>query len=277
MESQFYDALRYLYLEMLKDDEVKKGLHDALSGKSENALAEKSSFFQTLKIGGDLSKEIKVRLEHIEDFLPQMETRLTAEIMRIHGGQSEAAKREFEQLKTDKQRADKELERLRTDIGVLTEEKQKIEMAITDSNKKYAPLQETLRIWESLNELDEKEKSYIGELCGSFELYACLSLGREFKKIGQLWQKLKDMTISADSKGVRIFVDYFEFCIRVANSVRATAEQYVFFKPDIGAEFDVERCIKTSSSKQIGTVRRVITQGVKSGSTIIYQAIVEIG
>lgn len=141
------------------------------------------------------------------------------------------------------------------------------------------PLKKYIEMWKELEMLDAEKKEYVGQLCGKYNMDACLSLGRDEGKIEQLWRYLREeiLKVDSDNKSISILSHYFEFCLDIANSLKDDADYYVFSEIEIGSEFDKELCIRTSDSKQVGTINKVLTQCVKVGDDVLYKAIVKVG
>lgn len=143
---------------------------------------------------------------------------------------------------------------------------------------KYSIFKESLKIYTDVNSLNCENKYYMESLCGSLDVWAILSLGRDDGKIDQLWHYLRDLAIKKDSDKSEVskLNNYFEFCLKVANSTKVENERYVSLNIDLGSEFNIETCIRTEDSKQIGRVRNLLVNGVNVGKNIKYQAIVRV-
>lgn len=179
----------------------------------------------------------------------------------------------------DNNRLTKENKELLKNNQNLKEEKDKVQAQLDELERKYKHFDAFQVIWDKLNRLDEDTRSYIGNLCGSFSLLSCISLGRDFGKLTQLWQYLKDIAVGATDEDQRVDIigSYFELCIQMADSCSGESTKYSMYGAEINSEFDREKCIKTANSKQIGTVKRVLVRGVLKNDNIEFKSIVEIG
>lgn len=143
---------------------------------------------------------------------------------------------------------------------------------------KYGDLDEMAEVWDCINELNDDDKKYIESLCGSLDILAVLSLGRDDNKIDQLWRRMRDIAIKGDKKENELIniSRYFEFCLKVANSVKTESDKYTFLDIKIGSDFDVDTCIRTSDSKQVGKIKSVEVKGVIAKGNIKYKSIVKV-
>lgn len=143
---------------------------------------------------------------------------------------------------------------------------------------KYSVFEETAEIWECINSMCCDNKEYIERLCGSLDVLAVLSLGRDDDKIEQLWGYLREVAVKCDAqkKEITELNRYFEFCLNTANSIKSESEKYIICDIEPGVEFETEKYIKTADSKQIGTIGEVLVRSVKKGETVIFKAIVRV-
>ncbi len=143
----------------------------------------------------------------------------------------------------------------------------------------YADFNEFVIVKNCIDSLNETNRNYIKALCNGSNLLAFVSLGREESKINQLWHCLKDIAVkaNADENEIKNLNTYFEFCIRVFNSVRPEQEQYLVREIELGSALDLNVCIKTADSKQIGNVQSVLTKCILSANGVVFKAIVKIG
>lgn len=142
----------------------------------------------------------------------------------------------------------------------------------------YSAFDESLVVWKCLCSLKQENKEYIANLCGGFDILSTLSLGRDDGKIDQLWACIRDQIVKGDieSSDINNICKYFEFCIKVSNSIKKDSERYVFFGVDEGSDYEIDLCIKTADSKQIGNISKMVMKGVRVGNTVKYKAIVKV-
>ncbi len=152
-------------------------------------------------------------------------------------------------------------------------EKCKIEIS------KYSIFAEASEIWDCINTLNYTNREYIESLCGSLDILAILSLGRDDGKIEQLWSYLRDIAVKGDTEKIEVskLNRYFEFCLKVANVAKPENEKYVVLDIEPESEFDMDTCIRTTDSRQIGIIRDILVRSVKTGKNIKYKAIVRVG
>lgn len=151
-------------------------------------------------------------------------------------------------------------------------EKCKIEIS------KYSIFAETLKVWNDINTLNYTNREYIENLCGSLDILAILSLGRDDGRIEQLWLYLRDIAVKGDTEKIEVskLNRYFEFCLKVANVSKPENEKYVVLDIEPESEFDMDTCIRTADSRQIGRIRDILVRSVKTGKNIKYKAIVRV-
>ena len=152
------------------------------------------------------------------------------------------------------------------------EEKCRIEIS------KYSIFEESLEVWNCINALSYENRVYIESLCGGSDVLAILSLGRDDNRIEQLWLYLRDMAVKDDAEKIEVskLNSYFEFCLKVANSTRLENEKYIMSDIELGSEFNMDTCIRTADSKQLGKIMEIMVRSVKIGKKIKYKAIVRV-
>lgn len=169
-------------------------------------------------------------------------------------------------------------ERLKGEKEELSAKYESLKDELKIEKSKYSIFEEILEVWNCINSLNDDNREYIDSLCGSAQLLAVLSLGRDDGKIEQLWLYLRDTAIKGGIERAEVLKlnRYFEFCLKVGNSIKPESEKYVISDIELGSEFDIDMCIRTSDSKQIGYVREVVVKQVKIGRNIKFKAIVKV-
>lgn len=203
---------------------------------------------------------------------------------RVDGDKNEWQKEKNEmkeimdRLQNDKQSLKKQLMDIETEKGRYEEEYKKFKELYEIEKNKLEDFKELQAIWEELCDLSSDNKSYLESLCGSFDIYATLSLGRDDGKIEQLWSCIRDQAVKAisDVEELKKMNRYFEFCIDVANSTKKINDKYMMFDIDNGTEYDMETSIRTSDSRQIGLIESMLVKGVKIGKKIRFKAVVRV-
>lgn len=157
----------------------------------------------------------------------------------------------------------------------------KIEKIQTDYNAlqvQYALFERPFEVWSDIQRLNKEIKEYLEELSGSIEVMSILSLGRDERKIEQLWTYLRDLSVKEghSSDQVSILSRYFEFCIELANADKREDDRLSLFDVEAGSEFNMEECIRSADSRQIGIVSETIVNGVREGDRVRFKAIVNV-
>lgn len=160
----------------------------------------------------------------------------------------------------------------------IKEENRILNDRIEDMKSSMAPFEKHIEMWNKLETLNEEKKEYIRQLCGGYSIEACMSLGRDERKIDQLWSFLRDEILKTDSdnNSKEVLGIYFEYCLEIANSTRTGRNLYHIYDIEEGSDFNNELCIRTSDSKQIGQIKKVLTRCVKADENIVYKAIVRV-
>lgn len=155
--------------------------------------------------------------------------------------------------------------------------KNNYEAELDEYKELYRDFYEQAHMWNKFKELDYEKKEYLKKLCGSLNLIPVLSLGRDEGKIEQLWSYIKDLILKGNQdKQIEILVEYFEYCIRILNEYKYDEPQYSTFRVEEGTDFDMDTCIRTSDSRQIGTVSKTLVSGIKQGDKVIFKSIVRV-
>jgi regulator of replication initiation timing len=185
--------------------------------------------------------------------------------------ENKSLKKENDELRQDISRLDQDNNELKQSYNRLVQKAKKLE-------SRYILVKDDAEIWEDLEKLDEEKQEYLKQLCGGFNIDACLSLGRDEGKIKQLWSYLRDESVRSgtDAGVIEILNRYFELCIRKANSLKGDTEKYVLQEIESGTEYDGDTCIRTSDSKQNGLIKKSLTKCVRYSDSVLYKAIVKV-
>ena len=187
----------------------------------------------------------------------------------------------FENTKADESEISKlksECEDLIARNQLLKNENLKIKEENNSLKRQYSVFDKQIKILDSIKLLNDENKEYLEKLCGSVSAMSILSLGRETGKVEQLWYYLRDLVVKGKqtAEQIGILAKYFEFCIDLSNECKVNEEKYCMFDVEPGNEFDMDMCIRSAGSKQIGTVSETIVRGIKVGEKVRFQAIVSV-
>lgn len=240
----FHIDVKKMVLSLLADDEVRdaiKGIFDAEreepDGSDKYVLPEK---------GATEQPEEWMRKTEAEEILEDKEKELSGLKVQIM---------ELEKEKTEK---DEKLRLLQDDLDNAEEEKNRL-------RKRLEPVKEFLEVWEALSGLDDDPLDYLSGLAGSNDIYAFMTLGREFSKVKQLGKYVRDIAVvdATDENIIHILDRYFCFCINVYNSIYGH-RKLSQIPVSIGEEYSSEKCTKTSSSSFNGRIEKVLVAGFKN-------------
>ena len=229
-----------------------------------------------------LEKKMKLFLDEQRLFEQRIENLLNGEYERIRTilleKETSQTKEEVEFLKKKNIEIIQQYNTIKYELEQTEEENRRLCDKIDEIKVKLVPFEKQMKMWNELEMLTMEKQDYITQLCGNFNIDACLSLGRDVRKIEQLWYYLRDeiSKVDTDKKEIAILNHYFEYCLKIANSSRDVADHYVFFEIEIGSEFDKELCIRSLKSKQIGFISNVLSRCVKIGDKVVYKAIVQV-
>ena len=186
--------------------------------------------------------------------------------------------KEADELRQSLQGKDKELKGLIAEKKSIEKQNAALQAECEAERLKYGELSELLPVKEALAGLNGKNRDYLRQLCGGEGYLAWMSLGRDKNRIKQLWEYLKTLAVKAnpDSGQIGILNEYFEFCLKVFNSAQPPHEQYVRRDIAVGSGFDLNLCIRTEDSRQIGSIKQVLTACFMQGNSVIYKAVVKV-
>ena len=195
----------------------------------------------------------------------------------------EKTKREYEEkiayYKGQQERYQQENIEIKTNLEILNRDIQVKAERIKNFEEKYFVCNEIIEIWNCVKLLEEENRKYINELAGGDGILSIISLGRDERKIEQLWSFLRDTAVKGyveREEDLRLN-RYFEFCIKVYNSTQPDEEKYHVSEIGIGDEFNMNQEIKTADSRQIGKIQEVIVKRYFTKSNKGYKAIVKVG
>lgn len=226
----------------------------------------------------------KIHTENEEQLLPKLENikmQYDADLTRITQDKNKEIdqyKKELKEYKDQNGTLTFENESLKKENNELKTEMRNIEEKCRLEMAKYSVFEESLEVLNCINALNFENRGYIESLCGGLDVLATLSLGRDDGKIEQLWCYIRDLAIKGDVEKIEVLKlnRYFEFCLKVANSTKVENEKYIMLNIEPDSEFDIDTCIRTSDSKQIGKIRDILVKSVKVGKNVKYKAIVRV-
>lgn len=184
--------------------------------------------------------------------------------------QLEEAWIEYERLQERYRELEKEKAALEKEKAVLEKENTEIQNSRNEiyqqfqyHKKEFEPLEDINEIWKGVLKLEDSQKLYLKNLCGSLDIKSFIALGKDKNGIKQLWNFIKDEIMNSNRKmeNIRILAKYFDLCIGVFNITNIRKEHYEKIEVFIGKEFDSRRYIKTSESIVNGVIQDVILNG----------------
>lgn len=278
------NAIKSIFLQCLNEPDIAKTIGAKLNYASEAWTREGN---QAQQLQGYLN-EIHTKIDKILESQERIEDLFKSEIVRETrnenklsdrlrdarrenglriGNISERNEKNIDQYKEKLEYCQRQIEELSAENGRLKSD-----------NAEYSVFKESLDVWKCINSLNYYNREYIESLCGGSDVLAILSLGRDDGKIEQLWTYLRDVAVKGGTDKTEILKlnRYFEFCLKVANSTKTENEKYVILDIEPGSEFDIDTCIKTTDSKQIGYIKDIVVRSVKMGEIKKYKAIVRV-
>jgi hypothetical protein len=286
------NAIKSIFLQCLNEPDIAKTIGDKLNYASgagtregnqmqqlQGDISESNNLSHTMLIGK--MDEILRSQKRIEELFKseivretRNENKLSDKLRDVRkenglriGNISERNEKNIDQYKEKLEYCQRQIEELRAENERLKSD-----------NTKYSVFEESLDVWKCIDSLNYNNRVYIESLCGGSDVLAILSLGRDDGKIEQLWMYLRDVAVKGgkDETEVLKLNRYFEFCLKVANATKPENEKYVILDTEPGSEFDIETCIKTTDSKQIGYIKDVVVRRVHKGEAEKYKAIVRV-
>ena len=209
---------------------------------------------------------------------------------------------EVESLKAEKERSEKQINDLKTQMEEyraekkkhdeeslrMKEEKKNLSGEVKDLQTKNHALQEQLdarfsRGWELFeayrkvsehtrqilhNGVFTQEASFMSFICGGAQLTA----------LDRLWDALRDCVLRGQKDDAEILWDIFEYCLELVNASRTQAK-YEILSVKVGDSFDSDCHSEGPNSKAQGIVREVYLQGYRNtySDRIMKKSIVQVG
>ena len=148
-----------------------------------------------------------------------------------------------------------EIEKLKTENENITYKNQ--------TDMRLQPVEAMLDLWERIQCIPERHKRYFNELAGAENMIAYFSIGRDMSKLKQMQQYIQGIAVedAEDEKTYETLNDLLCFCVDVGNYSKSSSEQLYKTHIYTGEEFDINKCIKTSSSKNTGYISQILVQG----------------
>lgn len=259
-------AIKNILLHYLKESDVLDVIRKNLSNSGEICVGEENQIQQFVCLSEkntSTNSQVDEKLDLILDIQKEIKDLISAKIC--------TETKHEEEYKKNIQKYEEENKNLSDQI-------KNIEEKCNQELEKYSIFKESLEVWNYIDSLNDENRKYIESLCSGSDVLATLSLGRDDGKIEQLWYYIRDLAIKGDKekKEVLKLNRYFEFCLKVANSTKVENEKYIILNDELDSEFNVETCIRTSDSKQIGTIKDIFVRSVKLGKNVKFKAIVRV-
>ena len=193
--------------------------------------------------------------------------------------ENEALKKEVAQLKEQLEKSKNSLQaeieqrsRTEEELDGVGKELKQCCLYAEQLKSKVEPASELLDLWEKIQYIPEGHKTYFNGLAGSEDMMAYFSIGRDISKMRQLQKYIQDIAVedAEEEQTINTLNEFLCLCIKIGNYAKASSEKLKKIHIDIGQEFDLNTCIKTSSSGNNGYISQVLIQGFcnQEGKTI---------
>lgn len=225
-----------------------------------------------------LKKEHEHTIAECKDLIARYQSQ--NQILEDHNSRLKTKNEDFEKenkrLISKVEELEKEISQLRIQCESELQEVEDIKNKYDLLEKKYSVFSKPLKICDSLKILNDENKDYLEKLSGSISEMSILTLARDDGKVDQLWTYIRDLAVEGkqDSDQIEILASFFEFCIDISTECKEDKEKYRLFGIEPGNEFDMDTCIRSAGSKQIGNVSRTIVRGVRDRENVRFKAIV---
>lgn len=271
------NAIKSIFMQCLNEPDILKAVKDKLNYAG-NACAYEEVQHPYVCLNENVNVIDTVLTEKIDKILNNQ--KMIEKLIKL-GSNKETEKEISAKLKNYQDQNNNlavENEGLKEENNRLRTENKNIKETYRIEISKYSIFEESLEVWKCINALNDENREYIERLCGGSDVLAILSLGRDENRIEQLWSYLRDMAVKNDVEKIEVskLNSYFEFCLKVANSTRLENEKYVMLDIELGSEFNIDICIRTTDSKQLGKITEIMVRGVIIGKNIKYKAIVRV-
>ncbi|MCI9542197.1 MAG: hypothetical protein HFG39_14395 [Lachnospiraceae bacterium] len=182
---------------------------------------------------------------------------------KVLGHQLEEGQMECERLHKNCQKLEEENTVLKREKKEIQDSREEIFKQLQSKKKEFEPLEEINEIWQGILKLEKSQKSYLKNLCGSWDIKSFIALGKDKNGIKQLRNFIRDEIMNSNRKAdnIRILARFFDLCIDVYNSTNIRKEHYKKIDVPIGKEYDSRQYIKTSESIINGVVKEVLLNG----------------
>lgn len=172
-------------------------------------------------------------------------------------------KTENENIKKECQEKEKQLGNTLAKIEEYEKEIQQYILYKKQIDRRLQPVDAMLDLWERIQCIPERHKRYFNELAGAESMIAYFSVGRDMAKIKQMQQYIQGIAVedTEDEEIYKTLNDLLCFCVDVGNYSKSPSEQLNKIYICAEEEFDVNKCIKTSSSKNTGYISQILVQG----------------
>lgn len=177
---------------------------------------------------------------------------------------------EIEKLKTENENVKNKCQEKEKQLENALVEKEKYQKDIqqyisykNQTDMRLQPVEAMLDLWERIQCIPERHKRYFNELAGAENMIAYFSIGRDMSKLKQMQQYIQGIAVedAEDEKTYETLNDLLCFCVDVGNYSKSSSEQLYKTHIYTGEEFDINKCIKTSSSKNTGYISQILVQG----------------
>lgn len=269
------NAIKSIFMQCLNDSGILKMIKAKLNDADETCAYKENQRQQPYIFFNENTNEINtILIEKIDEILKHQKT-----MESLMKSETKQGMEETDELLTKLRNYKEQNRNFVIENKNLKNENKNLEEKYRIEISKYAIFEEALEVWNCINTLNYTNRGYTENLCGSLDILAILSLGRDDGKIEQLWLYLRDMAVKGDIEKIEVskLSSYFEFCLKVANTTKAENEKYIMLDVEPESEFNMDTCIKTSDSRQIGKIKDIIVKCVTVGKNIKYKAIVRVG
>lgn len=286
-------CIKDIFIQCLNDIEIQEMIKEKINSDNVKVLTDerKKDIYEVSKEENNrVTTEVAKKIDEILNIQKNIEKTLNLECNEENATkhiEKTKYKKNIEELKTEYEKKIKEYQDMKVDLQKeISEQRERIaELVSVNQTKddmihnlkcKYSFCDEISLIWSSIKDLSEENQQYIYELAGGENLLSVISLGRDDGKIEQLWCFFRDILIKENTEKyeINILNGYFDFCIKVYNSSREEIEKYAIYEIQVDDDFDTEKAVRTTSSKQIGRIKEVLVKGYKYKNNIKYKPIV---
>ena len=141
------------------------------------------------------------------------------------------------------------------------------ERQIITLKQEYSECSEISELWKDFGQIEIGQKEFVTQLCGSNNIYALISLGRDYSKLKQLATAVKNYAVNdreygSDYTTLAWYNRYLKYSVILYNNTNTSGNKLEPISVEISSEFDSSRSDKTVCSGY-GEISEILVNGYR--------------